>query len=259
MLRVFQGSKVEYFLESLNGAEFHPSPNSTKSILEVLQVREVNAPDLRKMGKKFRDYYNDSICRAGEAIGATAGGCLGEPATQAALRTFHFAGKMSFQGSVDRLKQMLESPVTSNTNIFNPQTKVPMREEVNTLAMAEKMATICRSITAEMIIDVVEYDLQSSLLMVRFNTENVRNLGLTGAANVTSNQLRMALTQQSVDLGQVKIMTKGINTGDAPYVVSLPNASKEAMLRAKETIMSAKVSGITNAASVSIAKAKGPN
>ena len=121
--------------------------------------------------------------------------------------------------------------------------------------MAEKMATICRSITAEMIIDAVEYDLQSNLLMVEFNSENVRNLGLTGAANVTSNQLRMALTQESVDLGQVKIMTKGIRW-DAPYVVSLPNASKEAMLRAKETIMSAKVSGITNAASVSIAKAK---
>ena len=251
-----KGSKVVYFLDELGGKDFHPSPKSTKSILDVLQVREVNAPDLRKMGKKFRDYYNDSICRAGEAIGATAGGCLGEPATQAALRTFHFAGKMSFQGSVDRLKQMLESPVTSNTNIFNPQTKVPMRAEANTEGMAEKMATICRSITAEMIIDVVEYDLQSNLLMIRFNADNVRNLGLTGAANVTSNQLRMALTQQSVDLGQVKVMTKGINW-DAPYVISLPNASKEAMLRAKETIMSAKVSGITNAASVSvITKAK---
>ena len=43
-----------------------------------------------------------------------------------------------------------------------------------------------------------------------FNSENVRNLGLTGAANVTSNQLRIALTQESVDLGRVKIMTKGI-------------------------------------------------
>ena len=47
---------------------------------------------------------------------------------------------------------------------------------------------------------------------------------LTTVANVTSNQLRMALTQESVDLGQVKIMTKGIRW-DAPYVVSHPHPS----------------------------------
>ena len=254
-LECSKGSKVEYFLESLNGAEFHPSPKSTKSILDVLQVREVNAPDLRKMGKKFRDYYNDSICRAGEAIGATAGGCLGEPATQAALRTFHFAGKMSFQGSVDRLKQMLESPVTANTNIFNPQTKVPMKEEHNTVEMAEKMATICRSISAEMLIDIIEYDMESNLLMVRFNRQKVTDLGLLGAAQVTSNQIRKALNQESIMVGRVVPITKVIDWGQ-PYVISLPEATRDGMLRAKEAIMSAKVSGITNAASVSIAESK---
>ena len=41
LAEVLQGLKVEYFLESLNGTEFHPSPKSTKSILDVLQVREV--------------------------------------------------------------------------------------------------------------------------------------------------------------------------------------------------------------------------
>ena len=61
------------------------------------------------MAKKFSAYYLDSLCPPGEAIGAVAAACIGEPATQAALRTFHFAGKMSFQGSIDRLVQILES------------------------------------------------------------------------------------------------------------------------------------------------------
>jgi len=250
-----KGSNLDTFTAELDGLPFKPSPKSTKRILDVLQVREMYAAELRALGKKFRDYYNDSICRAGEAIGATAGGCLGEPATQAALRSFHFAGKLSFQGSVDRLKQMLESPITSNTNIFNPQTKVPMKEEHNSSQMAEKMATICRSITAEMIIDVVEYDLQSNLLMIKFNQNNVADLGLTGAAQVTSNQLRKSLAQDTLDIGPVQFMSKLIDWSQ-PYVISLPNASRDGMLRAKEAIMSTKVSGITRAASVSIAKPK---
>jgi hypothetical protein len=70
-----------------------------------------------------------------------------------------------------------------------------MKEEHNSQQMVEKMATICRSINAEMIIDVVEYDIQSNLLMIKFNRKNVGDLGLIGAAQVTSNQLRKALNQ----------------------------------------------------------------
>lgn len=252
-LECSKGSNLDTFTAELDGLPFKPSPKSTKSILDILQVREMYAADLRKLGKKFRNYYNDSICRAGESIGATAGGCLGEPATQAALRSFHFAGKLSFQGSVDRLKQMLESPLTANTNIFNPQTKIPMKEEHNSQQMVEKMATICRSINAEMIIQRIEYDLQSNLLMIKFNRKNVADLGLIGAAQVTSNQIRKALNQVSLNIGPVNFMSKLIDWNQ-PYVISAPNASKDGMLRAKEAIMSAKVSGITNAASVSVAK-----
>ena len=109
-----------------------------------IKDRDIPAPTLRKMAKKLCEFHQDSICRTGEAIGATAGGCLGEPATQAALRTFHFAGKMSFQGSVDRLEQMLESPIKANTNIKNPQTKILLSENANTQSMADKLAAVCR-------------------------------------------------------------------------------------------------------------------
>ena len=91
-LEVSKGSKVEYFLEVLMAQSSSVDHEKYSRMLQVTW----NAPDLRKMGKKF-DYYNDSIA-VWQAIGATAGGYLSEPATQAALRTFHFAGKMSFKG-----------------------------------------------------------------------------------------------------------------------------------------------------------------
>ena len=91
-------------------------------IINVLMVREMTKPNVKKFARKLRDYHQDSICRTGEAIGATAGACIGEPATQAALRTFHFAGKMTVQGSIDRLKQILESPITTDENNHAPNT-----------------------------------------------------------------------------------------------------------------------------------------
>ena len=77
----------------------------------MLAISQVTKPNVRKMAKRFSAYYMDSLCPPGEAIGAVAAACIGELTTQAALRTFHFAGKMSFQGSIDRLIQILESPL----------------------------------------------------------------------------------------------------------------------------------------------------
>jgi hypothetical protein len=65
----------------------------------------------------------------------------------------------------------------------------------------------------------------------------------------------MALMQKTANIGQVQFISKTVNW-NAPYVIALPNSSRDAMLRAKETIMSAKVSGITNATSISIAEPK---
>ena len=141
---------------------FPPSKLSKKTLADKLKGREIGAVALRQIAKRFCEFYDDSICRTGEAIGATAGGCLGEPATQAALRTFHFAGKMSFQGSVDRTKQILESPLSEAIQIKNPRTKVPLREDYNEESM--ERSPICRTITGEQIISLISYNQRIGLI-----------------------------------------------------------------------------------------------
>ena len=135
-------SKFEDELTKHSG--YKVSPKAVEHIKKKIAGREVDAATLRKMAKSLHNFTQDSICRTGEAIGATAGGCLGEPATQAALRTFHFAGKMSFQGSVDRLKQMLESPATAKFNLYNARTTFALAEEYQNPSWARKLAAVCR-------------------------------------------------------------------------------------------------------------------
>lgn len=250
-LECSKGSKLEYFLSECSGDGFEVSPLVRYKIIEKLQTREMYAQDLRNLGKKLYNFYNDSICRQGEAIGATAGGCLGEPATQAALRSFHFAGKLSFQGSVNRLEQMLESPLTANANIFNPQTKIPMNEEYNTEKFAQQLATICRSISAEKIIKLIEYDLNSLLLMINFDEYKVKALNLTNISGVVIEQIKSALVKTSANIGPFEIVSDSIQW-DKPLIIRLPMSSPDMFMRAKESILSTKVSGITNATSVSI-------
>ena len=228
---------------------FPPSKLSKKTLADKLKGREIGAVALRQIAKRFCEFYDDSICRTGEAIGATAGGCLGEPATQAALRTFHFAGKMSFQGSVDRTKQILESPLSEAIKIKNPRTKVPLREDYNEESMARKIAAICRTVTGEQIISLISYNLEDRALIIQFNTEMIDVLGLVKTKQIVRNQINKA----------VKALGVGFRTDaevnfDKPFVVYLDSTDKADFLRVKERIYATKFSGVGNADVVYLVK-----
>ena len=170
------GSDIEFFEETVEaefkGQRVKPSNKSMKIIEDILSARQVTKPNVRKMAKKFSAYYMDSLCPPGEAIGAVAAACIGEPATQAALRTFHFAGKMSFQGSIDRLVQILESPLIVGADIKNPQSVLRFRENVD-LPMANKIANSLRTVIGERIIKLVEYDLSSDSIVVSLDWDKI--------------------------------------------------------------------------------------
>ena len=89
------GSDIELFREIVDeefkGHRVKPSDKAIGVVESILAIRQVTKPNVRKMAKRFSAYYMDSLCPPGEAIGAVAAACIGEPATQAALRTFHFA------------------------------------------------------------------------------------------------------------------------------------------------------------------------
>lgn len=186
---------------------------------------------------------------------------MGEPATQAALRTFHFAGKMSFQGSVDRLIQLLESPLKTD-KIKNPQVTVNLAPAANNRPMAEKLQKICTQIPMSDVVELIKFDPQNMTLAVLFNNRRLTLLGLNKTNAVVSNQIRKALgpiphefVSKTLDWGRpfiIKILStpRQVNNvyGDPTTVA----ADRTDLLLAKEAILSANVSGITNARLVKV-------
>ena len=234
-------SKFEDELTKLDG---FPVPKKAQDhIRSKIENREVTASTLRKMAKLLHAFYNESICRTGEAIGATAGGCLGEPATQAALRTFHFAGKMSFQGSVDRLEQILEAPLEPE-KIRNARTLFSLKPQYNTPSMAEKIAAACRKVDMDKIVDYIALDPSQMTLKVIFKDQStvLAPLKMTGSQNMVKKQIERALGKTNKGytiLTEVFEFRKGLT-------IRILGGPKD-LLRAKESIMVATVSGITSA------------
>lgn len=235
-------------LEELGG--FMPSERTLESLEAKMEGREVLTADLRKIAKRLHQFHNDSICRTGEAIGATAGGCLGEPATQAALRTFHFAGKMSFQGSVDRLQQMLESPISADANINNPQIKVMLKEEV-TEETANKLAAICRHIELNQVVDVVMLNPDQMQLRVVFNANKIKALRLNTTQAIVRKQIEKSLDRESSGITAYQILSQSVDF-NSPFTIQILSSDRAELMRAKEAILAAKIGGITQATLVNV-------
>ena len=174
-----KGSDIGYFNEQVlslcSKDRIKPSTKTTNAIITKLGVRELTKPNVRKLATRYTEFYRDSLCDPGEAIGATAGGCMGEPATQAALRTFHFAGKVSFQGSIDRLIQILESPLkesTASDPLRNEQTIFRLKKGA-TREEAENLRDSIRTVLGHRVIDLVEYDLDSLSMIITLNWDKM--------------------------------------------------------------------------------------
>jgi len=238
---------------SLGG--FVPSKLTLETLQEKMKGREVLTADLRKIGKSLHEFHNECLCRPGEAIGATAGGCIGEPATQAALRTFHFAGKLSFQGSVGRLRQLLESPVTSNTNIKNPQVTVMLKEGA-TEETANRLAAVCREIVLSEVVELIEMNPKENILKVHFNEEKINALRLGRAQAVFANRISSALSKPTAMIGGHKVLSESLSFSK-PFTIRLVSEDRTSMMRAKESILAAKIAGITSAKIVSVIERNG--
>jgi DNA-directed RNA polymerase subunit A' len=238
-------------LKSLKG--FTPSLKTKMTLFDKIKDREIPVPTLRKIARRLHAFHNDSICRTGEAIGATAGGCLGEPATQAALRTFHFAGKMSFQGSVDRLEQMLESPLTANTNIKNPQTTVELAPAANKKSMADKLAAVCRSVIMENVVDLIKMDPLNMTLAVVFNARKLSSLRLGTTQAIVLSQIQKAFNATKINY---EFAGNNLDFG-RPFMIRVLSSDHSDLMIAKESILSAKISGITDALLVKVVEKEG--
>ena len=236
-----KGSDTSHFRKTISAEaksdRIKPSEKTIRSIEKILEVREVTKPNVGKMAKKLVKYYRDSLSRPGEAIGAVAAACLGEPATQAALRTFHFAGKASFQGSIDRLKQILESPAAESSKIKDPRTIIRLKEGISK-ERAETIADVIRPVKANRVVDLISYDLTSGSITVSFLWNKFDMYGIS--KEVLFNQLKRSLQNYPVTIMNTTLDYNGI------LVIAMESNRPEEYLLCKERIMNTMINGIGN-------------
>jgi hypothetical protein len=242
---------VQYFLAAAEKLEGEPiSKNTLTAVTDVLADRKVSALEQRKLAKRLNQYWQDSLCRIGESIGAAA--CLGEPATQAALRTFHFAGKMSFQGSIKRTEQILESPMNADS-IDSPRTIIRLRSKNNDLKTAENIASIVRKVTGEDIIKVIKYDVKSAALMVEMNADRISKFKLSPAFVYRQMNTALAgLRDKTVPIiDDFNFDSKQLNLS-GPNKIWIKGPSWRSLLHAKEALYNASYSGFHDTPVVSV-------
>ncbi len=243
-----KSSDTSVFLKELDSMV---SGQTRDAVLGKLATREMTKPNVKKLAKRLNAYYEDSLCRLGEAIGATAGACIGEPATQAALRTFHFAGKMTVQGSIDRLRQILESPITTDANNDSPETIFRLKEGTSE-EDAQKIMSLLAEVKGNQIIKLISYDLENSILIIKFDFQAMGVYNIS--PDIAFRQVKSALTKGSTsDLFKFKILSDRIDP-ETDFIVKVNpvGPSPSVLLYAKELIMNSFFNGIGSVTNIAM-------
>ena len=98
-----------------------PSTKTTNAIISKIGIRELTKPNVRKLANRYTEFYRDSLCDPRRSDWCTVGGRMGEPATQAPREPSTSWSKVSFQGSIDRLIQILESLKESTASLTHKE------------------------------------------------------------------------------------------------------------------------------------------
>jgi DNA-directed RNA polymerase beta' subunit len=213
----------EYFLDSVGHL---PSQLMVETVAEYLLTREVMKREVDRMIVNLIRWYEDSLCRIGEAIGSCAGGNIGEPASQATLRTFHMGGRGKAT-SVTDLRRVLRASDTGS------ETTVRLKEEYDDEKHANRLANFCSPyFLEEFLKDGVEYDIDEHSLKFRFDEEKMK--------------------QRDIDVGfayrQVKrIMKSGgllSDDDDVQHIFKVEGDDHRSLSLAKENLIAVRISGL---------------
>lgn len=240
-----QPTKISKTFDNLMEKEFYISNRVKKEMSYIISLRECSIPVVRKIAKRLVEYYENSFCRVGEAIGATAGSCIGEPATQEALRTFHFAGKMSTQSSIDRLKQILESPMNPPTKV--PETIIRLKES-ETLEKAERIRSLLTEVSGDQLIKYIAYDVKNESLIINFDTKAFEVYRVS--TGIAFNQLVTSL-ESAKQLFKFQILDNQIRF-DEPLVIKISGTNYNSLVYAKEIIMNTSFNGIKDVIDIEV-------
>lgn len=205
--------------------------NSCDTLLKFLDGREILKPMATKLSKRYLQWFEESKCITGEAIGANAAANIGEPVAQAGLRSFHGGGKFSSGGTVKGIKRVVTISGGPNPDAF---TLIYLKPEFGKTD-AEAIARFCGEEYVENIVDTVDYG--KDFLSVVVDGKYMDDMGID--RGFAERQIRRIF-------GRDFPIEKSLKNGDE-LVIKIPEASAQELLVARDMLLSIRVSGIDGA------------
>ncbi len=127
--------------------------------------------------KKAEEYYETHQVDPWEAIGIVTAQSLGEPATQATLRTFHMAGaaEVSIASGMDRILEIVDGLKKISTPVMFIYLNPPYNKD------EEKAREFARSLEEILVMDVatVKEDFMKRTITIVFNEKELKRRGVS--------------------------------------------------------------------------------
>jgi len=221
-----KGLNVDYIFEQVSYAH-----SSASKLAFFISGRDILKGEADKLIDKFNWWFAESQCEIGEGIGATAAACLGEPVTQAGLRTFHGGGKFSTQGSVEGIERCVQISKSGNPD---GETIIFLKEEYD-MKDAEAIALFCtRSFLREYVTSVHYKDDKSLVVAV-------------DAGHIERQQVDRKFVERQLN----RIMhgfdlEKGLQDSDE-FILTMQKPDPRLLLLARDRLMGIQVTGLSNA------------
>ena len=144
---------------------------------EFATKKKLSAAEKKKLIKRVEQWLEEARVEYWEAIGLLAAESMGEPATQATLRTFHFAGaaEVSVTSGVDRMLEIADAL----RKIKTPSMRIYLREPYR--SDERKAREFAISLQETLLSDVakVSEDYFSKEIYIEFNEKELENRGLS--------------------------------------------------------------------------------
>ena len=255
------GSDIDFFRDLFVVKKGIPVSDTTiDEMVGILEKREVTKPNMKKIAKRMTEFFQDSLCRPGEAIGALAAQCLGEPATQASLRTFHFAGKLTATGDIGRIVQIIESPMSQNIQSkeedhASPRSIIRLKEGLGK-ETAEKLKGILTQVVGKQIFDIIRYDIEKRAIDIYVDDDKLNLYSIK--RSTIFDQIETTLDYGVIkglfdyDKRQIEFGRENTLMSNKPLRININSENPNGMLFAKNLLFNAGFNGIKEVTKIAV-------
>ena len=206
-------------------------------------IQEIKAKKISPAKKKeITERYHDMQVNPGEAIGVVSSQSMGEPATQMAMRTFHFVGvsELNVTLGLPRIIEILDARKSPKTPMMEIYLRAPHNK---TFAAADKIANKIKQTSLEDVASEFILDLVNVQLTVKLNPE------LCKKHSITLKQVSENIAKQ---LKGVEVKLKANN-----LVISSGAKDIKKLYKLKERIRGMHVSGVQNVSHILAVRREG--